>query len=246
MDSDSYAVVVPVGAPTVPPPRLPPILIPGSLVPVTLAQPWRRAVALVLDATPFLAAAFALALALQGSHIAHAFGNALLLKNTDVKTLGLPEPTLAQPLDGSDAWILLRFTAAMLAVFVAWTAYRTVMLARYGATVAKMLLGIAVVQACRPAPAPDAHAGAPPVSRTAGCRPRAHPLHRDHRLPVGLQGREAPGTARPGGKHPGSQAISLSAGRSAGTLVRATPSRSSDRPKVMALSMAAHRGSLLK
>ena len=36
--------------PTVPPPRLPPILIPGSLIPVTLASPWRRAVAGAVDA----------------------------------------------------------------------------------------------------------------------------------------------------------------------------------------------------
>src|SRR2546423_10720492 len=109
MESESYAVVVPLGAPTVPPPRLPPILIPGSLIPVTLASPWRRGVAGAIDATPFLAAAFALALALQGSHIAHAFGNALLLKNTDVKTLGLPEPSLSQPLRGAELWVLLRF-----------------------------------------------------------------------------------------------------------------------------------------
>ena len=150
MESEGYAVVVPVGAPTVPPPRLPPILIPGSLIPVQLAEPWRRAVALLIDATPFVLAAFALAVALQGSHIAHAFGNALLLKNTDVKTLGLPEPTLTQPLDGADLWVLLRFTAAMLAVFVAWTAYRTVMLARFGATLGKRLVGIAVVDAADP------------------------------------------------------------------------------------------------
>src|SRR4051794_7153449 len=109
MDTESYAVVVPVGVPTVPPPRLPPILIPGSLIPVTLASPWRRAVAGSVDAAPFLAAAFGLALVLQGAHIAHAFGSALVLKNTDVKTLGLPEPSLAQPLNGAELWLLLRF-----------------------------------------------------------------------------------------------------------------------------------------
>lgn len=150
MESDGYAVVVPVGAPTVPPPRLPPILIPGSLVPVRLAEPWRRAVAIVIDGLPFLALAFAVAVAAQGSHIAHAFGNALLLKNTDVKTLGLPDPSLSQPLPPSDLWILLRFTGAMLAVYGAWTAYRVVMLARFGATVGKYWTGIAVVSAADP------------------------------------------------------------------------------------------------
>lgn len=150
MESDGYAVRVPVGAPTVPPPRLPPILIPGSLIPVRLAKPWRRTLAGTIDAVPFLALAFVLALALQGSHIAHAFGNALLLKNTDVKTLGLPEPSLSQPLQPSDLWVLLRFTGAMLGVYAAWTAYRVVMLARFGATVGKLATGIAVVDATDP------------------------------------------------------------------------------------------------
>lgn len=150
MESERYAVVVRLGAPTVPPPRLPPILIPGSLIPVTLASPGRRALAGAIDAVPFLAVAFGLALALQGAHIAHAFGNALLLKNTDVKTLGLPEPSLSRPLDGAELWVLLRFTAAMLGVYVAWTAYRMVMLARFGATVGKLLVGVAVVDADDP------------------------------------------------------------------------------------------------
>jgi uncharacterized RDD family membrane protein YckC len=150
MDKESYAVVVPVGAPTVAPPRLPPILIPGSLIPVTLASPWRRSVAGACDALPFLGAAFALALALQGAHIAHALGNALLFKNPDVKTLGLPEPSLAQPMQGAELWVLLRFCAAMIGVYVAWTAYRVVMLTRCGATLGKLLMGITVVDAADP------------------------------------------------------------------------------------------------
>ena len=87
---------------------------------------------------------------LQGSHIAHSFGNALLLKNTDVKTLGLPEPSLSQPLQPAELWVLLRFTGAMLAIYAAWTAYRVVMLVRRGATVGKLVAGIAVVDATDP------------------------------------------------------------------------------------------------
>jgi uncharacterized RDD family membrane protein YckC len=150
MDSDGYAVRVRVGAPTVPPPRLPPILIPGSLIPVQLAEPWRRTVAGLIDAVPFLLAAFGLAIALQGPHIAHALLSAAVTKNGDTKSLGLPNVSASQPLASDQLWQLLRFTAAMVLVYVAWTAYRIVLLARWGRTVGKALLGLAVVDAADP------------------------------------------------------------------------------------------------
>jgi uncharacterized RDD family membrane protein YckC len=150
MDSDGYVVVVPVGAPTVPPPRLPPILVPGSMVPVQLAEPWRRGVAGLLDATPFLLAAVGLAIALQGGQIFHALVSSLLTKNTDVKQLGLPEPSLTQPLPLAELWQLLYFSGAMVGVYAAWTAYRVVLLARTGRTLGKALLGLAVVDATDP------------------------------------------------------------------------------------------------
>jgi hypothetical protein len=148
MDRDPYAVVVPVGRPTVAPPRLPPILIPGSLVPVQLAEPWRRACAWTIDVVPFLLLAYGLAVAVQGSRVGSALWPGIFTKNYDTRAMGLPEVGLSQ------------------------------------------------------------------------------------------------GAVR--GRHPGGQATSLSCGRCAGVRDLATPSRSSVWPKVIALSIAAHLGSLLK
>ena len=137
----------------------------------------------MLDAAPFLAVAFALALALQGGHIAHAFGNALLLKNTDVKTLGLPEPSLNQPLAGTELWVLLRFSAAMIGVYVAWTAYRVSCLrgtARRSASAARHRS-----RGRRgPEEAPEHHASNTPMPRTARGRTAADTVQRDRHVPL--------------------------------------------------------------
>lgn len=150
MDQDPYAVVVPVGRPTVAPPRLPPILIPGSLVPVQLAEPWRRAVAWTLDVVPFVLAAYGLAVLVQGSRVQSALWPGVFTKNFDTKALGLPSISLTQPPTSAELWGLLLFTGAMLLVFGLWTAYRVLPVWRTGRTFGKWLLGIAVVDAADP------------------------------------------------------------------------------------------------
>ena len=150
MDRDIYAVVVPVGTPTVPPPRLPPILIPGSLIPVQLAPPRLRVLAGVLDGLPFLALALGLAVLLQGNRVASALWPGAFTKRIDTQSLGLPDVSLTQPLAGDQLETLMLFAAAMLGVYALWTAYRVLLIASRGQTLGKLLLGIAVVDAADP------------------------------------------------------------------------------------------------
>jgi uncharacterized RDD family membrane protein YckC len=150
VEKDVYAVVVPVGAPTVPPPRLPPILIPGSLVPVQLASRWKRAIALVLDGVPFLFLAYVVAVAVQGGRIRSAIWPGVFTKNFDTKSLGLPAVSLTHPLALPQLEGLLAFSGAMLAVYALWTAYRVVLITTTGCTAGKWLLRIAVVDAADP------------------------------------------------------------------------------------------------
>ncbi|MDQ1720617.1 MAG: hypothetical protein QOI26_351 [Pseudonocardiales bacterium] len=150
MDRDPYAVVVPVGRPTVAPPRLPPILIPGSLVPVQLAEPWRRACAWTVDVVPFLLLAYGLAVAVQGSRVGSALWPGIFTKNYDTRAMGLPEVGLSQVPSSAELQGLMLFAGAMLFVFALWTAYRVLLVARAGGTLGKRLLEIAVVDAADP------------------------------------------------------------------------------------------------
>lgn len=147
---EDYAVRVPVGTPTVAPPRLPPILVPGSLVPVQLAARWRRAVAGVVDATPFLLAALGLAVLIQGPRVGSALWPGVFTKKVDTRSLGLPDISPTQPVPASQLQALMVFSAVMLAVYGLWTAYRVILLSRYGRTGGKWLMGIAVVDARDP------------------------------------------------------------------------------------------------
>jgi uncharacterized RDD family membrane protein YckC len=153
---EPWAVTVRPDAPTVAPPRLPPILVPGSMVPVQLAAPWRRAVATTVDAVPFLLLAYGLAVLIQGSRVGSALWPGVFTKNFDTKSLGLPDPSLTQPLAFAQLEALLLFAGAMLAVYALWTAYRVVLVVRYGRTGGKWLLGIAVVDANDPRRNPGA------------------------------------------------------------------------------------------
>jgi uncharacterized RDD family membrane protein YckC len=150
VDQDPYAIVVPVGTPTVAPPRLPPILIPGSMVPVQLAEPWRRAAAWTLDVVPFLLVAYGLAVLIQGSRVRSAVWPGVFTKSFDTKSLGLPDLSLTHPVPLSQLWGLIAFAAAMLFVFGLWTAYRVLLVWRTGRTLGKWLLEIAVVDAADP------------------------------------------------------------------------------------------------
>ena len=150
MESDGYAVVVPTGAPTVPPPSVAPILIRGSLIPVQLAQPWRRVVAWVVDVAPFVLLGMAAVVVVQGTTVRHGIEHALLTKDVDTKALGLPEVSLSQPPTGAQIVQLGALVGAVLLVFAGWVAYRVLLVAFTGQTAGKWLLGIAVVDATDP------------------------------------------------------------------------------------------------
>jgi uncharacterized RDD family membrane protein YckC len=134
----------------VPPPRLAPIVVNGDWIKVEPAQPWRRVVATAIDAVPFLALGFLVALVAQGHRIMSLLGPGLLSKNVDTKALGLPDLSLTQPPSMADLLSLLVFAGALLAVYALWAAYRVLAVARFGATAGKWLLGIAVVDAADP------------------------------------------------------------------------------------------------
>ncbi len=150
MDSSEYAITVPAGAPTVPPPDFAPILVPGSLVPVRLAHPWRRVVAWVIDVVPFILLGLGLLALVRGRSTLGTFTHAMWSKNLDTKDLGLPSLSPTQPLEPSQLASLLEVLGVLLLVFGLWVAYRIVAVAMTGRTAGKWLLGIAVVDAADP------------------------------------------------------------------------------------------------
>lgn len=137
-------------APTVPPPRLAPIVVDGTWIKVEAAQPWRRLVATLLDATPFLALGVWVAFLVQGSRVGSAVWPGLFTKQVDTKSLGLPDISPTQPLAAEQLIGLVVFAGALLSVYALWAAYRIGATARTGRTVGKWLLGIAVVDAADP------------------------------------------------------------------------------------------------
>ncbi|BEP12309.1 hypothetical protein acdb102_06200 [Acidothermaceae bacterium B102] len=155
MESEGYAVVVAVGAPTVPPPRVAPILIPGSLIPVQLAPPLRRAVAWLVDVVPFVLLGIGAVVLVQGTKVWHGIEHGLVTKDFDTKALGLPSVSLTQPPTGAQLLQLAALAGAVLLVFAGWVAYRVLLVSLTGQTAGKWLMGIAVVDAADPSRNPS-------------------------------------------------------------------------------------------
>jgi uncharacterized RDD family membrane protein YckC len=147
---EPWAVTVRRDAPTVAPPRLAPIVVEGTWIRVDVAEPWRRVVATLLDAAPFLALGVWVAYLVQGSRVGSAVWPGLFTKNIDTRSLGLPDVSATQPLQTDQLVGVLTFAAALLSVYALWAAYRIVVTARTGQTLGKRLLGIAVVDAADP------------------------------------------------------------------------------------------------
>lgn len=147
---EPWQVTVRRDAPTIPPPRLAPIVVDGAWIKVEYAEPWRRLVASLLDAVPFLALGIWVAFQVQGSRVGSAVWPGLFTKNVDTKALGLPDVSPTQSLTSDQLVGLLAFAGAVLSVYALWAAYRIVLTARTGQTLGKRLLDIAVVDAADP------------------------------------------------------------------------------------------------